>query len=275
VLVDSDQEDPPRLQIFDTKQATITEPTRTSFFFPTAYMNAPTLSLSSEPCGHIPSPDELMTAPFYSDPSQRILSLYFGQYDACFAVNAELLLGLAREREGQDVGWEEWGAHTIEIGGLNRLAHIWVSGCRLFCILSDDVYGEDLLRLQIYDFSHAGRAKHLRTLDSVSEGGGTRWISPSLHGYGLPWGVLDLWDVTVGHDSIFFCVVSILIPTPTSSRLNGGSKPVVPSRGVYWRAYSAMGLALQKRDCTRGVFKCDVKRTVVIEIGGVDRGPRI
>jgi hypothetical protein len=48
----------------------------------------------------------------------------------CYTINVELLLELAREREGQDVGWDEWGAHTIEVrGGGMYLANLglWVS----------------------------------------------------------------------------------------------------------------------------------------------------
>ena len=190
------------------------KPIQTSFSFSTAYPTASYLGLSIEPCGHIPSPDELAAAPFYSDHSQRILVFYLGQYGTCHTINAELLLGLAQEGEGQDVGWDEWGIHTIEVhvryrGGLGK---IWVSGCRMFCTMSNGADDDNPTYLRIYDFSHAGRAKHLRTLDKAREGGGTRRLSPSLGGYKLPWTFVGSWgvDLTIGHDSLAFRVVSIL-----------------------------------------------------------------
>jgi hypothetical protein len=197
-------------------------PIQTSFSFPTTHPGAPRSCLSPEPCGHIPSPDELMAAPFYPDRSQRILALSFGRHNTFYVINMELLLELAREREGRDVGWDEWGAHTIEIhvGDPDSVGEIWTSGCRLFYTVSS-VDDDDPTHLLIYDFSHAGRAKYLRTLDRANEGGGTRRMSPCL-GYRLPWNSFDshYGVLTTGHDSIVFCIVSILICLSTSSQLN-------------------------------------------------------
>jgi hypothetical protein len=203
-------------------------PIQTSFSFPTACLGAPCLCLSLESCGYIPSPDELKTAPFYPDCSQRILALYFGQHGTCYAINVELLLELAREREGQDVGWDEWGANTIEvhIGDPDNLREIWASGCRLFCTVSAgmDDGGDDPSYLRIYDFSRAGRAKYLRALDRASGGGRARRISPSVDGCKLPWNSVDFRYaiLTTGHDSIVFCIVSVLIFLSISSQLNEG-----------------------------------------------------
>ena len=44
-------------------------PMATSFLLPTPFPGITTWVLSSELCGHIPSPDELIPAPFYQDPS--------------------------------------------------------------------------------------------------------------------------------------------------------------------------------------------------------------
>jgi hypothetical protein len=217
VLFGSGRGDPPRLQIIDTEQGTTMKPIQTSFFFSTAYLEAPYPRLLIEPCGHVPSPDELMTAPFYPDCSQRILAFYFGMYGTCHTINADLLLELAREQEGQDVGWDEWGAHTIEVDSeaLGILDQICVSGCRIFCTMSnntDNVDG-DSTYLRMYDFSHGGRAKHLHTLDEEREGRGKRRLSPSLDGYKLPWNLVGPWTtgLIAGHDSFVFRVVSILI----------------------------------------------------------------
>ncbi|KAF9643840.1 hypothetical protein BDM02DRAFT_3191141 [Thelephora ganbajun] len=206
--------DPSRLLIFDTERGSIMNPIETSFFFSSAYPKAPTWYISSEPCSHTPSPDELMTAPFYSDPSQRILAMYFGRCDACHIINIEQLLELAREQVYQEVEWEEWRTHAVEVpvGEEDCIGHIWVSGCRLFCTVSDGLgsEGDALSYLRVYGFGHAGRAKHLHALDRASEDGGTRWISPILEEHELPWDILGFYDVTVGHDSILFCVEDII-----------------------------------------------------------------
>jgi len=153
-----------------------------------------------------------MIAPFYPDPSQRILALCYGPHGRCFVINVELFLELAREREGQYVKWEEWVTHTIEIQveGDSFPGHIWVSGSQLYCTMCR-LEGVDLSSsLRIYDFSHAGRSKHLRTLDRPNKSRGTREISPSLENYKLPWNPDDRVIPVKGHDSIVFSIVSIL-----------------------------------------------------------------
>ena len=216
VLSDPKKGDPPQLQIFDTEQR---KPKRTSLSFPTTFSAAPDLRLSLEPSSHIPSPDELVTAPFYPDDSQRILAVYFGRGSSCYLINTELLLRLARKRKGQGVGWDEWCAHAIEVhvGDPETVSQISASGCRLFCTVSDDMDGPFYLR--IYDFSHASRAKYLR---APGEGGGMRWIPLSLDGHKLPGNSPNLCDALLitGHDSLVFQVVSILILLSIRSQLN-------------------------------------------------------
>ena len=224
VLSDPEEGGPPQLQIFDTEQE---NPTQTSLFLPTTCQDTSIMCLSLETCGNIPSQDELTAAPFYPDYSQRILAVYFGQKGPCYVINVELLLKLVQEREGQDVGWSRWGSHTIEahVGGPDNHSHVWVSGCRLFCTVSDGVNGgrDASNYLRMYDFSHAGRAEYLHTLGEATEGGGVRRISPSLDGRKLPWNSANFCGeyVTIGHDSIAFWIVSIPIFLPTSSQLNG------------------------------------------------------
>ena len=217
VLFGSGCGDPPRLQIIDTEQGMTMKPIQTSFSFSTAYLEASYPHLLIEPCGHIPSPEELVIAPFYPDRSQRILAFHFGMYGTCLTINADLLLELAREQEGRDVGWDKWGAHTIEVDSeaLDALGQICVSGCRVFCTMSNSAesVGGNSTYLRMYDFSRASLAKHLRTLDRASEGKGMRQLSPSLDGYKLPWNLVNPWDMglTTGHDSFVFRVVSIPI----------------------------------------------------------------
>ena len=211
--MDFQDEYPPELQIFDTERGVTLNPAETSFSFSSDHLEAQDPCLLIEPWGYIPSPDELMTAPFFPDRSQRILAIHFGQCDTCYAINTELLLKLAREREGQGIEWDEWGAHTIEAhgGGLDALSQIRISGCLLFCTGPNSV-DNDSCRLWIYDFSHVGRAKYLCTPDGASEGGGTRRISPRLDGYELHWNSTNFRHAisTSGHDNIIFGIVSIL-----------------------------------------------------------------
>jgi hypothetical protein len=268
VLWDSGRGDPPQLHIFDTEQRTTIEPIQTSFSLPTARQEAYDPCLLIEPCGHISSPDELITAPFYPDRSQRILAFNLGR--SCYAINAELLLKLAREREGQDVGWDEWGAHTIEVrgGDLCNLWQIWVSGCRLFCTVSNSRDDDDPSHMRIYDFSHAGRAKNLRTSGKAGKHGRTRRISPSIDGYELPWNSFNFCDAisTTGHDSIVFSVVSSLTSCPQSSK---GFISAALSRT---RTQGVMnGLNLRKWSCMCGVFKRGTSSTRSLKLVGTTR----
>lgn len=66
------------------------------------------MTLFSEPSGHVPSPDELVAAPFYPELSQRILGLGFGDF-GWHPIRVEQLPRLAREREEQDIGWVSGG----------------------------------------------------------------------------------------------------------------------------------------------------------------------
>lgn len=192
----------------------VSKPVQTSFSLSTDRMDV--LShLLSDPYGHAPLPDELMTAPFHSDSSQRILVLSIDEYE-WLAINTEVLLELARERVGQHIEWDGWGGDTIQVQVRgDTIARIGVFGSRIFCIMSGvDEEGGAISYLRIYDLNHAGRAKHLRVLDRLDAGRGVRRISPSLDGHRLPWHPGDLEGVTLsaGHDTFIFCVVSILIP---------------------------------------------------------------
>ena len=190
------------------------EPIKTSFSFSTTHHGPYDPCLFIEPCGHIPSLGELTTAPFYPDHSQRILAMHIG-FASYYVINVEQLLKLAHEREGQHVGWDEWGAYMVEVGkGLGcHLGLIWVSGCRLFYIVSDPTYGDPPCYLQVHDFSPIGRSKHLCTQDGASKGERVRQFSLSSDGYKLPWSYHDSWPmhIAIGHDSLIFHTVSIPI----------------------------------------------------------------
>ena len=176
-------------------------------------------SLSSGSCDYTPSPDELAAAPFHSDPSQRILALKFRDH-GWNVIDVELLLELARERENQSIGWDEWGAKTIQVEGKDSIVCVWVSGCRLFCATSCFL---SPCSLQIYDFSYSSRAKNLISVHSTDTDGWTRKMLPSLYRYRLPFSAraLSLATPTAGHDSVALCVVSILAAPSLSPQLNG------------------------------------------------------
>ena len=207
-----------QLHVFDTECRTTTKPTSTSFSFPNS-LGTGTPSLISEPCSHSPSPDELTVAPFYPDTSQRILAFELG--DArLFVVNTELLLELAREWQGYFVKWyEEWCTSIVPVQRSSNRRHIWVSGCRLFRIVEA---GGEPSYLQVYDFSPRSRAKNLNGPVGVSGGEGQRCVSSSIGLYRLPWDLQKVRgaSLTVGHDSIVFCVVSIPAILSTSLQLN-------------------------------------------------------
>ena len=207
-----------QLHVFDTECRKTAEPTCTSFSFPNN-SGSGTHSLFSEPCSHSPSPDELMAAPFYPDPSQRILAFDLGGAKL-FVVNTEFLLELARKWQGLCVEWcEEWCTSMVSVQRSNISHHIWVSGCRLFRIVEVD--GEPSY-LQVYDFSPRSRAKNLNGPDGMSGGERKRCVSSGVGLYWLPWNLLEVRgaSLTVGHDSMVFFVVSFPAILSTSLRSN-------------------------------------------------------
>ena len=165
-----------------------------------------------EPCGHAPLPDELLLEPFYQDPFQRIFAIHAGQY-LFDVINTELLLELARKREGQEVGWDEWGLNITRIKVRDLDQRIWVSGCRLFCVSpAVDDQGKPISYLDMDDLSHRGRSKHVHSTDISRIIKGGRRILPCVDGCELPWvpDEIDGGTRTIGNDGIAFCVVSTL-----------------------------------------------------------------
>ena len=166
-----------------------------------------------------------MAAPFYSDPSQRILVLSINQHQL-LVINVELLLELAREWEGQSIELDGWGGNTIQIHlSGDTLGGFGVFGCRLFWTASDwDDEGSFTSYLRIWSFNHADRAKHLRGPISSGTNRGVRQMSPSFDECRLPWHIENYVGapITAGNDSFIFCVVSVLVPVFTSSQSNEG-----------------------------------------------------
>ena len=197
------QEGPARLLIIDTSERGSTR--ETSFCFPDP--GDSDWRLSSEPCGHISSLDELNASPFYPDSSQRIVALSPSHINTRYVIKTELLLELARRWTNRDIEWDEWRTHMIEVA-VGDHERMWITGCRLFFITPGDAQSPGKAYLQMYDFSHRGRAKSLNT-PAAGENGGVRRMSQCSAKRELPWDALDICCSTVGHDSIAFCVVSI------------------------------------------------------------------
>ena len=126
-----------------------------------------TFCLHLDQGGHEPTPEEDSLAPFYQDPSQRMLALEFRRGRSVFVVKTEVLLELARERGGAELGWEQWRAHVVEVISHDTSESLWISGSRLFCVRED--CGD--AQVYVYDFSPRGSAGCIRKV-AHDDGGG-------------------------------------------------------------------------------------------------------
>ena len=156
--------------------------------------------------GYKPSPQDLLAAPFYPDPSQRILALSVEPRNAFYVMKVETLLRIARERAGGVVQWEEWKPSLIETARGNhsrtyRRGH-WVSGFRLFSTSSVSSEGSDL---RVHDFSPHASMKFLHLADD-----GRPLMHPSVTAFRLPREDYDgpAHGISFGHDSMVFEFVS-------------------------------------------------------------------
>ena len=154
--------------------------------------------------GHEPTPEEDSLAPFYQDPSQRTLAVEFPRGRSVFVMKTEVLLELARERGGTELGWWQWKAHVVEFP-VDNTEFLWVSGPRLFCIQRDH-WGP---WLDVYDFSPRASALHIE--EAVNdEGEIVRTMQPSLGSHAVPWDADSIYFANSGHDSIVFAGVNVL-----------------------------------------------------------------
>lgn len=166
--------------------------------------------------GHRPSPEEELHAPFYPDPSQRMLAIVLPERAVCFVVGIEALLKLAREWGDANLEWEQWGAHAEYIWFKSNLTP-WVSGPRLLSLRyeSHPWAGEPWTKV----YSHITRAPR-----SHAEPGSDRDAEhlPIVSGLRLP---SNFDDCTIkffggGHDSLAFLMVNssqFLNPTKSHS----------------------------------------------------------
>ena len=193
----------PSMVVTDTGKTVRGAAMQTFFHLPLHFSGAGRLSFLLERGVHKPSPAETL-APFYQDPSQRIVTLVVshGVYYPVFQVGA--LLELLESREGSEIGWDEWKGRVVIPSIGEEHARIWVSGCRLFRVISTD-YGRTG-QMKVYDFSMRGRAtyrservdKYLGTVKCLSPAG----VSAQVPRDGA-------YFARASHDSTVFSIVSV------------------------------------------------------------------
>ena len=114
--------------------------------------------LSIEWGAHKPSPVESL-APSHQDPTQRIVVLGTNTYSHYLVIRVTVFLELFEDREGTNIGWDEWKPHVVVLSTDLDMDHIFhISGCRLFFISSKGKSSG--CRIRICDFSMEGRAKY-------------------------------------------------------------------------------------------------------------------
>ena len=156
--------------------------------------------------GHEPTPEEDSLAPFYQDPSQRTLAVEFPRGRSVFVMKTEVLLELARERRGTELGWWQWRAHVVEVPA-DDSRFLWVSGPRLFCMRRKHRNPW----VDVYDFSPRASALHVEEVANY-KGETVRTMEPSLDWHGLLWHADGIYFANSGHDSIVFVGVNVLAP---------------------------------------------------------------
>lgn len=193
-----------RLLLLDIEQASSGTPVQTWFDGPVGH---PNWSWIIEANGYKPSPQDILTAPFYPEPSQRILAFYPEPKGTILAMKVETLLWLAKEKAGGEVRWQEWEPYLFDTLVESRLyrSHFvrsWVSGFRLFHL--SITWGNNVCDFRVYDFSTHGRMNSLRQ----PAGDGPRVVQPSARRSHLPWKAINICNISFGHDSMVFRVVS-------------------------------------------------------------------
>ena len=197
----------PGLLLLDTERVSLMTPTWTRFRGPVSSRN---LARLFDAGGYKPSPQDTLAAPFYPDPSQRILALYVEPQRELYVVKAETLLRLAMGRVGEELQWEEWKSCLIE-----TIPHAtpdtayclgsWVSGFRLFSAFV--MLGERVCNLSVHDFSPRASMRFLH-----SAGDGRKVMHPSVPAFHLPWNHRFLIGIRFGHDSMVAELVSRFPP---------------------------------------------------------------
>ena len=157
---------------------------------------------------HKPSTAESL-APFHQDPTQRIIVLNIPFIPNYLVLRVGALLELLKDREGTEVGWDEWKTHAaiLSFPPSGAISHaVQVSGSRFFHIYST---APDLCsQMEVYDFSMQGRAKYLSKREFRGLGAINHMSSTGAKAR-VPFRVL--FGLHIGHDSIMFYHVSATV----------------------------------------------------------------
>jgi hypothetical protein len=162
-------------------------PIQTTFYLSSHFAYSESPSLILEQGMHNPPPTESL-APFHQDPAQRIIALGFQSHPLHLVVRVEALLEMFKDREGTEIGWDEWKNNLVVPSSSCTLDphSAQVSGCRLIYFWSMSVTHSGA-KMEVFDFSVEGRAKCLRrgsnewlgeTMSHLSSTGGRVQIPP-------------------------------------------------------------------------------------------------
>lgn len=200
---------PPELVLLNTERTAVDPALVQTTFHLNGYGNEEMIYLHLDQGGHKPSREDGLFAPFYLDPSQRILGIDFYESNCVFVVKTERLLQLAQERGCADVLLEELNAHIVEIqaGGVV----LWISSPRICSIYQNEA---EESWMEVYDFSAGACGGRRETI--AWEDGSQPATGPILGLYQLPWNASRIHFANGGHDSIALLMVNI----PRSSNLS-------------------------------------------------------
>jgi hypothetical protein len=159
--------------------------------------------------GHEPSREESSLAPFYPDPSQRLLAIELNTSEFS-VIKVETLLGLAREHQRTELRWEEWFTHATRLQS-QSVRSFWVSSPQVFyAFCKGGKAGVD-----VYDF---GRGTHRRTAPTLGPNVRPQVTSPTM----VPAGVEE--DQRVASPRITYDLSKL---DPRLANVAGGSRGTI------------------------------------------------
>ena len=194
---------PTSLAVIDLREDDWCDPVMTLFNLPSCFTASRGPSLLCEWGVRGPTLAESL-APFYQDPTQRIIGVVGPGPDYTYLIfQLGALLKLLESLEGFEIEWDEWN-FCVVIPSIEQERHTaWVSGSRLFCA----GYGQDA-QIEMFDFSLQGRGKYLSQRVNHTLGG-IRYLSSTGARARVPDG--EYLEVRGGHNSIAFCQVSVRV----------------------------------------------------------------
>jgi hypothetical protein len=164
---------PPSLVLIDTGRDMGGTPISTTFHLSSHFSYSACPYLIWERGMHNPPPAESL-APFHQDPAQRIIALRFRSHPRYLVVRVGALLELFKDREGTEIGWDEWKDHLVvpsSSSGTLDPHSVQVSGCRL--IYFWPTAGGSGFEMELFDFSMQGRTECLRK-------GSNEWLGETM-----------------------------------------------------------------------------------------------